>query len=73
LVIAAWRKPFWYNRAAAKFQPVDIRLIVPWPAGGALTAISLKISQHRRAGLPKSIYGINIAGAVHRPTGLNPA
>ncbi|ATI40622.1 ABC transporter substrate-binding protein [Pacificitalea manganoxidans] len=55
--------------AAAEFPTRDIRLIVPWPAGGGADAISRKISNIAEQELPKSIYVENIAGAV-TATGL---
>ncbi|MEV8467493.1 tripartite tricarboxylate transporter substrate binding protein [Fluviibacterium sp. DFM31] len=55
--------------AAADFPTRDIRLIVPWPAGGGADAISRKISNIAEQELPKSIYVENIAGAV-TATGL---
>lgn len=55
--------------AAADFPMRDIRLIVPWPAGGGADAISRKISNIAEQDLPKSIYVENIAGAV-TATGL---
>lgn len=55
--------------AAADFPTRDIRLIVPWPAGGGADAISRKISNLAEQELPKSIYVENIAGAV-TATGL---
>lgn len=55
--------------AAADFPARDIRLIVPWPAGGGADAISRKISNIAEQELPKSIYVENIAGAV-TATGL---
>ena len=55
--------------AAADFPTRDIRLIVPWPAGGVADAISRKISNIAEQDLPKSIYVENIAGAV-TATGL---
>ena len=57
------------SAAAAEFPTRDIRLIVPWPAGGGADAISRKISNIAEQGLPKSIYVENIAGAV-TATGL---
>ena len=55
--------------AAQDFPTRDIRLIVPWPAGGGADAISRKISTLAEQDLPKSIYVENIAGAV-TATGL---
>ena len=57
------------SAAAAEFPTRDIRLIVPWPAGGGADAISRKISNIAEQELPKSIYVENIAGAV-TATGL---
>ncbi|MGR0278067.1 Bug family tripartite tricarboxylate transporter substrate binding protein [Marinomonas dokdonensis] len=54
---------------AADFPTKDIRLIVPWPAGGGADAISRKISNIAEQQLPKSIYVENIGGAV-TATGL---
>lgn len=54
---------------AADFPSKDIRLIVPWPAGGGADAISRKISNIAEQQLPKSIYVENIGGAV-TATGL---
>lgn len=54
---------------AADFPSRDIRLIVPWPAGGGADAISRKISNIAEQHLPKSIYVENIGGAV-TATGL---
>jgi len=54
---------------AADFPSKDIRLIVPWPAGGGADAISRKISNIAEQSLPKSIYVENISGAV-TATGL---
>ena len=47
----------------------DIRVIVPWPAGGGADAISRKISNIAEQELSQSIYVENIAGAV-TATGL---
>lgn len=55
--------------AAADFPMRDIRLIVPWPAGGGTDAISRKISNLAEEQLPVSIYAENISGAVSA-TGL---
>lgn len=55
--------------AAADFPTRDIRLIVPWPAGGGADAISRKIGNIAEQELPKSIYVENIGGAV-TATGL---
>ncbi|MHA6346346.1 Bug family tripartite tricarboxylate transporter substrate binding protein [Roseivivax sp. CAU 1761] len=57
------------SAAAADFPTRDIRLIVPWPAGGGADAISRKISNIAEQELPQSIYVENIAGAV-TATGL---
>jgi len=54
---------------AADFPTRDIRLIVPWPAGGGADAISRKISNLAEKELPKSIYVENIGGAI-TATGL---
>ncbi|WP_458792609.1 hypothetical protein [Yoonia sp. MH D7] len=54
---------------AEDFPTRDIRLIVPWFAGGGADAISRKISNIAEQDLPKSIYVENIAGAV-TATGL---
>lgn len=54
---------------AADFPSKDIRLIVPWPAGGGADAISRKISNIAEQELPKSIYVENIGGAI-TATGL---
>ncbi len=55
--------------AAADFPSRDIRLIVPWPAGGGADAISRKISNIAEQNMPVSIYVENIGGAV-TATGL---
>lgn len=55
--------------AAADFPTRDIRMIVPWPAGGGADAISRKISNIAEQNLPVSIYVENIPGAV-TATGL---
>ncbi len=55
--------------AAADYPSRDIRLIVPWPAGGGADAISRKISNIAEQQLPVSIYVENIGGAV-TATGL---
>lgn len=55
--------------AAAEFPTRDIRVIVPWPAGGGADAISRKISNIAEQDLSQSIYVENIAGAV-TATGL---
>ncbi|UTW10655.1 Bug family tripartite tricarboxylate transporter substrate binding protein [Marinobacterium rhizophilum] len=54
---------------AADFPSRDIRLIVPWPAGGGADAISRKISNIAEQNMPVSIYVENIGGAV-TATGL---
>lgn len=50
--------------AAADYPSRDIRLIVPWPAGGGADAISRKIANIAEQNMPVSIYVENIAGAV---------
>ncbi|WP_136247909.1 Bug family tripartite tricarboxylate transporter substrate binding protein [Halomonas borealis] len=55
--------------AQADFPQRDIRMIVPWPAGGGADAISRKISSLAEEALPTSIYVENIGGAV-TATGL---
>lgn len=55
--------------AAQDFPTRDIRLIVPWPAGGGADAISRKISNIAEKNLPVSVYVENIGGAV-TATGL---
>lgn len=55
--------------SAADFPSRDIRLIVPWPAGGGADGISRKISQIAEKSLGQSIYVENIGGAV-TATGL---
>ncbi|WP_069383216.1 Bug family tripartite tricarboxylate transporter substrate binding protein [Halomonas caseinilytica] len=55
--------------AEADFPQRDIRMIVPWPAGGGADAISRKISSLAEQSLPTSIYVENIGGAV-TATGL---
>ncbi|WP_016855142.1 Bug family tripartite tricarboxylate transporter substrate binding protein [Halomonas smyrnensis] len=55
--------------AQADFPQRDIRMIVPWPAGGGADAISRKISSLAEESLPTSIYVENIGGAV-TATGL---
>jgi len=55
--------------SAADFPSRDIRLIVPWPAGGGADAISRKIGNIAEQHLSKSIYVENIGGAV-TATGL---
>ncbi|HQU88326.1 MAG TPA: tripartite tricarboxylate transporter substrate binding protein [Denitromonas sp.] len=57
------------SAAAADFPSRDIRLIVPWPAGGGADGISRKISQIAEKSLGQSIYVENIGGAV-TATGL---
>lgn len=57
------------SAAAFDFPQRDIRLIVPWPAGGGADAISRKISNIAETELPKSIYVENVAGAL-TATGL---
>lgn len=54
---------------AADFPSRDIRLIVPWSAGGGTDAIARKISNLAEEELPVSIYAENISGAVSA-TGL---
>ncbi|MDV7105362.1 tripartite tricarboxylate transporter substrate binding protein [Vibrio sp. TH_r3] len=54
---------------AAAFPTRDIRMIVPWPAGGGADAISRKISNIAEKELPNSIYVENIGGAI-TATGL---
>lgn len=48
----------------ADYPSRDIRLIVPWPAGGGADAISRKIGTIAEQQMPVSIYVENIAGAV---------
>ncbi|RUR32706.1 tripartite tricarboxylate transporter substrate binding protein [Vreelandella nanhaiensis] len=55
--------------SAANFPMRDIRLIVPWPAGGGTDAIARKTSNLAEEQLPVSIYAENISGAVSA-TGL---
>ncbi len=55
--------------AAEDFPTRDIRLIVPWSAGGGTDGISRKISNLAEEQLPVSIYAENISGAVSA-TGL---
>ncbi|WP_372737298.1 Bug family tripartite tricarboxylate transporter substrate binding protein [Neptunomonas sp.] len=55
--------------AAADYPSRDIRLIVPWPAGGGADAISRKISNLAEQQMLVSIYVENIPGAV-TATGL---
>ncbi|WP_192035655.1 tripartite tricarboxylate transporter substrate binding protein [Halomonas sp. YLGW01] len=55
--------------AQADFPQRDVRMIVPWPAGGGADAISRKISNLAEQELPTSIYVENIGGAV-TATGL---
>ncbi|WP_417546681.1 Bug family tripartite tricarboxylate transporter substrate binding protein [Marinobacter sp.] len=50
--------------AAADYPSRDIRLIVPWPAGGGADAISRKLGNIAEQKMPVSIYVENIAGAV---------
>lgn len=50
--------------AAADYPSRDIRLIVPWPAGGGADAISRKLGSIAEQKMPVSIYIENIAGAV---------
>lgn len=50
--------------AAADYPSRDIRLIVPWPAGGGADAISRKLGSIAEQEMPVSIYVENIAGAV---------
>ena len=57
------------SAVAADFPSRDIRLIVPWPAGGGVDGISRKISQIAEKSLGQSIYVENIGGAV-TATGL---
>jgi len=57
------------SAVAAEFPTRDIRLIVPWPAGGGADSISRKIGNIAEQDLPKSIYVENIAGAL-TATGL---
>lgn len=57
------------SASAAEFPSKDIRLIVPWPAGGGADAISRKISNIAEQEFEKSIYVENISGAV-TATGL---
>nr|WP_067286701.1 tripartite tricarboxylate transporter substrate binding protein [Marinobacterium profundum] len=57
------------SAVAAEFPSRDIRLIVPWPAGGGADAISRKISNLAEQDMPVSIYVENIGGAV-TATGL---
>lgn len=55
--------------AQADFPQRDIRMIVPWPAGGGADAISRKLSSLAEESLPTSIYVENIGGAM-TATGL---
>ncbi|MED5295604.1 MAG: tripartite tricarboxylate transporter substrate binding protein [Pseudomonadota bacterium] len=55
--------------AQADFPQRDVRMIVPWPAGGGADAISRKISNLAEQALPTSVYVENIGGAV-TATGL---
>lgn len=57
------------SAVAADFPSRDIRLIVPWSAGGGTDGISRKISNLAEEELPVSIYAENISGAVSA-TGL---
>lgn len=57
------------SAAAADFPTRDIRVIVPWPAGGGADAISRKISNIAEQEMSQSIYVENIPGAV-TATGL---
>lgn len=57
------------STAAAEFPTRDIRVIVPWPAGGGADAISRKISNIAEREMSRSIYVENIPGAV-TATGL---
>ena len=57
------------SAVAADFPSRDIRLIVPWSAGGGTDGISRKISNLAAEELPVSIYAENISGAVSA-TGL---
>lgn len=50
--------------SAATFPTRDIRMIVPWPAGGGADAISRKISDIAQDEFSKSIYVENISGAI---------
>ncbi|WP_240548576.1 tripartite tricarboxylate transporter substrate binding protein [Cobetia sp. 4B] len=61
--------PFVSSGVQADYPVRDIRLIVPWPAGGGADAISRKISNLAEQDLPKSIYVENIGGAI-TATGL---
>lgn len=56
--------PFVSTTVQADYPVRDIRLIVPWPAGGGADAISRKISNLAEQDLPKSIYVENIGGAI---------
>lgn len=49
---------------AADFPSRNIRLIVPWPAGGGVDAVLRKISNIAEQNMPVSIYVENIGGAV---------
>lgn len=69
IIIAAALCVFAASAAAADFPSRDIRLIVPWPAGGGADGISRKISQIAEKSLGQSIYVENIGGAV-TATGL---
>ncbi len=50
--------------SATSFPSRDIRMIVPWPAGGGADAISRKISNIAQKEFSKSIYVENISGAI---------
>lgn len=54
---------------AADYPSRDIKLIVPWPAGGGADAISRKISNLAESKIGRSIYVENIGGAI-TATGL---
>ena len=69
IIIAAAQCVLAASAIAADFPARDIRLIVPWPAGGGADGISRKISQIAEKSLAKSIYVENIGGAV-TATGL---
>jgi tripartite-type tricarboxylate transporter receptor subunit TctC len=69
LVMAAGLCVLAASASAADFPSRDIRLIVPWPAGGGADGISRKISQIAEKSLNSSIYVENIGGAV-TATGL---
>ena len=55
--------------SAADFPSRDVRLIVPWPAGGGVDGIARKVSQIAEKKLGQTIYVENIGGAV-TATGL---